>query len=145
MFEKILVPVDGSLTSWKALEKAKSLATLCHGDIVVAHIALTYSNTELYVNNVENDALNEESAHMKALGTKVLETAKKRMQGFSGKVDYVIEVGQPASEILMLSEKYKVTDIVIGCRGLGGVQEFFLGSVSTKVAQYAKVPVLIVK
>lgn len=35
--------------------------------------------------------------------------------------------------------------IVIGSRGLNAVAEFILGSVSSKVAMYAEVPVLIVK
>jgi nucleotide-binding universal stress UspA family protein len=145
MFKKIMVPVDGSVTSWKALEKAKALAELCHGDLVVAHVVLTYSNAELYVQEAGGDILDVERTTMKKLGTHVLDTAKSKMEGFSGKVEYVMEVGQPASQILNLAEKHEVTDIVIGCRGLGGIEEFLLGSVSSKVAQHAKVPVLIVK
>ena len=38
-----------------------------------------------------------------------------------------------------------VDSIVIGSRGLSGVEEFLLGSVSSKVSQYAKVPVVVVK
>ena len=33
----------------------------------------------------------------------------------------------------------------MGSRGLSGIAEFFLGSVSTKISQYANIPVLIVK
>lgn len=33
----------------------------------------------------------------------------------------------------------------MGSRGLSGITEFLLGSVSTKVTQYAEIPVLVVK
>ena len=38
MFEKILVPVDGSETSWKAMEEAKKLAEAFRGEMVVVNV-----------------------------------------------------------------------------------------------------------
>ena len=56
-----------------------------------------------------------------------------------------MEVGHPSERIIALSKKVQADAIVIGSRGLSGIAEFFLGSVSSKVSQYAAVPVLIVK
>lgn len=47
MFKKILVPVDGSSTSWRALETAKDLAVKYDGELIVAHIVQTYSSADL--------------------------------------------------------------------------------------------------
>ena len=49
------------------------------------------------------------------------------------------EVGHPSRRILAVCEDKQCDAIVIGCRGLSGIEEFFLGSVSGKVLEYSKV------
>ena len=56
-----------------------------------------------------------------------------------------MEVGHPSERILAVSKSKDADAIVLGSRGLSGIAEFFLGSVSSKISQYADVPVLIVK
>ena len=65
--------------------------------------------------------------------------------GFAGAADYKIELGHPSERILTISKAEKADAIVLGSRGLSGLAEFFLGSVSTKISQYSNIPVLIVK
>lgn len=67
------------------------------------------------------------------------------MKDFKGKAEFLLEVGHPSERIIAVSKEKACTSIVIGSRGLSGIAEFFLGSVSSKVSQYAAVPVLIVK
>lgn len=57
MFKKILVPVDGSSTSWRALETAKDLAVKYDGELIVAHIVQTYSSADLYINSLDQTAV----------------------------------------------------------------------------------------
>lgn len=47
------------------------------------------------------------------------------------------------TKLIALAKKNGSDSIVIGSRGLSGIAEFFLGSVSSKVSQYATIPVLI--
>ena len=54
-------------------------------------------------------------------------------------------VPQLSREWHAVADRIAADAIVIGSRGLSGIAEFFLGSVSSRVAQYAAVPVLIVK
>lgn len=56
-----------------------------------------------------------------------------------------MEVGHPSERILAAAKEAAADAIVLGSRGLSGIAEFFLGSVSSKIAQYATIPVLIVK
>ena len=49
MFEKILVPVDGSETSWRALEEAKTLATAFNGELVVVNVIQPYNNSAMLI------------------------------------------------------------------------------------------------
>jgi nucleotide-binding universal stress UspA family protein len=53
--------------------------------------------------------------------------------------------GSPAEVILSYAKEHGADVIVIGSRGLGGIREFVLGSVSHNVVQSARIPVLVVK
>ncbi len=55
------------------------------------------------------------------------------------------KVGQPASEIVRVAEEEGCDLIVLGSRGLSGVQAFLLGTASDCVAHHARCPVLVVK
>lgn len=144
MFEKILVPVDGSETSWKAMEEAKKLAEAFRGEMVVVNVIqpITMLHSWLCLRSATISQGNEE---LTKIGNSVLETAKEKMQDFKGKKEFLLEVGHPSERIIAVSKEKACTSIVIGSRGLSGIAEFFLGSVSSKVSQYASVPVLIVK
>ena len=72
-------------------------------------------------------------------------TRKEKLKDFKGKAEFDLEVGHPSERVLAVCKDKKCSAIVIGSRGLSGIAEFFLGSVSSKVSQYADVPVLIVK
>ena len=55
-----------------------------------------------------------------------------------------LETGHPAEVIVRLAETDGFDLVVLGSRGLGGVKEFLLGSVSNRVSHHARCPVLIV-
>ena len=61
------------------------------------------------------------------------------------KVSTKILEGRPADKIVETAKDDKTDLIVMGSRGIGGIREFFLGSVSDRVADEATCPVLIVK
>jgi nucleotide-binding universal stress UspA family protein len=60
------------------------------------------------------------------------------------KISTVLKEGRPADEIVKTAKEENFDLIVMGHRGLGRVKEFFLGSVSDRVADEAHCPVLIV-
>jgi len=53
--------------------------------------------------------------------------------------------GMPAEKILETAKKMKVDVIVVGSHGRHGAKKFLMGSVSSKVIEYATCPVLVVK
>ncbi|MDY0409746.1 universal stress protein [Paracerasibacillus soli] len=53
--------------------------------------------------------------------------------------------GKPANEITDFAKGKDIDLIIIGNRGLNGIKEFVLGSVSKKVVDEATCPVLVVK
>lgn len=54
-------------------------------------------------------------------------------------------LGRPADEIITVAKQKQADLIVMGAKGLGAVGRFFLGSVSTKVAQHSSCSVLVVR
>jgi nucleotide-binding universal stress UspA family protein len=145
MFKKILIPVDGSEGSWRALEQAVVLGEKFESTIIVANVIQPYNNAALLAIPLDHSTVQQGNSELEKIGDKVLEMAQEKMANYPHAVEYSLEVGHPSERIIALAKKVECDAIVLGSRGLSGIAEFFLGSVSSKVAQYASVPVLIVK
>ena len=145
MFKKILVPIDGSETSWHALEQAIVLGNKFDSELVVVNVIQPYNNAALLAVPFDYATINQGNSELEKIGDKVLGMAKEKIGGYARGVELILEVGHPSERIVSLARKSECDSIVIGSRGLSSIAEFFLGSVSSKVSQYATVPVLIVK
>lgn len=147
MFQKILVPVDGSDTAWKTLKTAAALASRFQGEIRVFTVMEPYNSLSLFQITLDQNLMDRSNREMKKASLAVLDTAKEKLTeyGFHGKVSYEDGEGNPAELILEKSREDGCDSVVIGSRGLSGITEFLLGSVSSKVSQYAEVPVFVVK
>ena len=137
MFQKILVPVDGSETGWKALKTAAVLGEKFQGELQV------FTVTEPYDENI----MDRSNRELKKASLAVLDAAKEKLTeyDFKGGASYEEKAGNPAELILEKSREDGCDSVVMGSRGLSGITEFLLGSVSSKVSQYAEVPVFVVK
>ncbi len=145
MFKKILVPVDGSEGSWRALNTAVEIGKKFNSELFVINVIQPYNNAALLAVPLDHATVSQGNNELEKIGDKVLELAQERLSGYEGEVKFALEVGHPSERIIAMAKKNEVDAIVIGSRGLSGIAEFFLGSVSSKVSQYATVPVLIVK
>ena len=135
---KILVPIDGSANSFKALNEAIYLARQCHGTITGLCIIPIYNiNLGKLLTSLKNQSQKEAKKFM-------AEAKKQCAQNgivFSEKIIY----GNQAWEITEFASYKKFDLIVIGSRGMSRVKEAFLGSVANMVVHKSKVPVLVVK
>ena len=145
MFEKILVPIDGSGPSWNALKTAEILAERFQGELIVLHAAEAFSSTELYVDKLPQGNPEKEQEWKTRIGSRILQEAQDRLKDFAGRKAFLLKVGYPSDVIVETAKQENATSIVIGSRGLSGIAEFLLGSVSSRVLQYAPIPVMIVK
>lgn len=147
MFKKIVVPVDGSESAWRALEQAAALGTKFEGELIVLTVIQPYNNAALLAVPLDHNIISQSNADLEQVGNEVLRRAEEYLGelAFAGKVSYKLEVGHPSERILAAARELAADAIVLGSRGLSGIAEFFLGSVSSKIAQYANIPVLIVK
>jgi len=138
MIKNILVPVDGSDGSDKAVTKAIGIAEVCGAKL-----------SFLYVANINQLAINAAlSQAILAAVTKAGETIIERAENMvpSGiECESFLETGSPAAVTLEFEEKLNADLIVMGSRGLGVVKGVLLGSVSQYVMERAKCPVMVVK
>lgn len=138
--QKILVAHDSSKSSDKALKKAVELSVNFNASLTVLAVIPELYLTEL--SDVDRnrilDALSKET-------TETMEKIRKSLSGKSIEVKTLIRQGDPAEKILETAQKMKVDLIVTGSHGRHGTKKFLLGSVSSKIVDYSKCPVLVVK
>jgi nucleotide-binding universal stress UspA family protein len=134
----ILVPMDGSKSSFKALTKAIFLAKKCNSSITAPYVLRTaFDNPNLiYVPQTQNELKKVET---------FLDTAKNQVTKNSIKFKKKIVFGHEAKEVIDFAQKGKFDLIVIGARGRGTIKQMLLGSVSTAIVHSSKIPVLVIK
>ncbi|AWB43382.1 universal stress protein UspA [Paenibacillus sp. CAA11] len=143
MYSKILVAYDGSKASNKALDRAIELAKLSpNAELEVIHV---FDFPRFYVAEGFAPVPATMNQEFYELAEKTVEEAKRRLEeaGMSGTVE--LAQGSAAEVILDYADKHDNDVIVIGSRGLGGIREFVLGSVSHNVVQHARIPVIVIK
>jgi len=130
MWERILVPLDGSNLAELALAYAEELAMVFGSEVVL-----------LYVSAPKE----EQYRHMHQL---YLEEVAKRVGGHVRKparVTTVVLSGEPAEEIINYAEKNKVSVIIMASHGRSGITAWVMGSVASNVLQTTEVPVLLIR
>lgn len=149
MIKKILVAIDGSKSSDNALDFALDLADKYSAQIVLVSVfnppTVSYLTSPAMV-YIPVDTT-KHSEEIRVYHDKMLSEALKRAKNFNKdlKVSKKLLEGRPADKIVETAKTGGFDLIVIGSRGLGGIKEFFLGSVSDRVADEATCPVLIIK
>ncbi|MFM7795776.1 MAG: universal stress protein [Candidatus Nitrosotenuis sp.] len=136
--KRIIVPMDGSKTSFRALAEAIEVARACHATILGIH-SIPFLPADFMPSVVPYKIYQKKEAG------KFFEDAKNRSAKLGILFSYAITYGSPVEQILAIAKKKKADLIVMGARGKGRVSELFLGSVSNAVLHKSSVPVLLVK
>lgn len=137
MYKHILVAVDGSENSQRAVKQVAELASLVDGAEVeaVSVIAIDVYSDMVY------DPIEAHGDTQREL----IEPALKALKESGVEPKITLLHGRPADELIRYAESSEADLLVIGSRGLNALQEFAIGSVSHKVIKHAKCPVLVVK
>lgn len=155
MFEKILVPLDGSEHSQRALETAIEIAKKFGSHMVLLHV---YSVTVTPVIVPEPTtvtpagvpvATSGEVAKMvdaaRDVGREILGEGKRNVETEGIEVDTMLKEGNSVQEIVKLAREGQFSLVVVGARGIHRIRELLMGSVSEGVAKNSPCPVLVVK
>ena len=139
LFEKILVPLDGSEHSIKALETAVQIAHKFNGKITLIHV---YSIGGLAVSPTPVRGFIEA---IRKVGASILADGEKKVKAEGVHVETLLMEGHTVEQIVKTCREGKFDLIVMGARGLSRIKEMLLGSVSDGVTRHACCPVLVVK
>jgi nucleotide-binding universal stress UspA family protein len=145
MYDRILVPVDGSPTSNLGLAEAIKLAKLTGARLLLLHA----------IDIAAVSVTPEASAAMPALfdamrdaGNEILAKARAAAEGAGAKAETVLVdtlAGRVSDLVVDQAKKWKADLIVIGTHGRRGVSRLLIGSDAEQVVRAAPVPVLLVR
>jgi nucleotide-binding universal stress UspA family protein len=155
MFEKILVPLDGSEHSVRALEISIQVAKQFSGKLILIHI---YSVTVRPIILPEPATLTppgvpvmtaEEVTRVadaaREAGNRILAEGERKAKADGVQVQTVLIEGHAVQEIVKTAREGEFDLIVIGARGISKIREILLGSVTDGVIHHATCPVLVIK
>ena len=146
MYQRILVPIDGSTTSNKGLDEAIQLARLTGAKLRLVHIVDTLSFATgfepytVYAGDV--------IPRMKEAGQQILDEGQRRVAEQGVAVDTLLfdSLANRVSDTVIEQAKAWDADlIVLGTHGRRGVGRFLLGSDAEQIARMASIPVLLVR
>lgn len=138
LFKNILVPIDGSDQALHSAEIAMNLAAQNGGKIHLIHIIRPsdYSFTGIDILDLVQKSAAE-------IITQAENSLKNMAAHENVTLTTEIAMGNPASVIVKRSKGFD--SIVIASRGLTGLSEILLGSVSNVVSHHAHCPVLLIR
>jgi nucleotide-binding universal stress UspA family protein len=134
----ILVPLDGSNYSQKALIQACDLAKNHRSNLILVYVV----DKPLSLNLLDRK---EYLGILRKFGEKVLIKGKETAKEEGIDATTIMKEGNIANEIVKLAKIKKCNLIIMGSKGLGATARFFLGSVSNKLANNSPCSILIVK
>jgi nucleotide-binding universal stress UspA family protein len=141
MFKNILIPVDGSDHAIHALDVACDLAQK-YG----ATLCLVHASPPLFTDVMMSEADIEAILMLRTqAGEAVLQRAKEHAEVCVSDITTELREAPDAEAILEVAATHNCDLIVMGTRGLGRLAGLLLGSVSQKVVQHARCPVLLVR
>ena len=139
MYNKILVPTDGSDFAKKAQKQALFLSKVSGAEIIA--LSVTENN---FVNGLP---LDDEVYQLNEILNERSEENLKEFDDLNEdnlKITHVIREGSPAKVILEVAKEEDVDLIVMGSSGKSGFDRFIMGSVADKVVNSAKCAVLVI-
>ena len=137
MFHKILVPVDGSEHSEKALSLVRELASKFDSEVLVFHVREKSvgkgGSWDVDLTEEEVDIAEEGAQGLVAEGVKAKSERQSELYGHA------------AQRIVRAADENSVDGIVMGSRGLSDWKGLLVGSVTHKVLHMASCPVVVVR
>ena len=138
---RILVPVDFSDSSARALRHAAKRAAESGGSLIIVYVVpadygwLGFGRNEL--RDLDRSLQRQASDRLRAFADENV--------GDDVAADLEVRVGQPAEQILAAARESQCDSIMVSTRGLTGLDRYLIGSVADRVARLAPCPVVLLR
>ncbi|NJK52961.1 MAG: universal stress protein, partial [Leptolyngbyaceae cyanobacterium SU_3_3] len=154
MINKILVAADYPQGNKLVFDSAVSLAKTTGADLMLLHVLdedepsfptmLSYADHPV-LDNYDYELYKKRFDDYRHKGIKFLQARAKEARTAGVNTEFRQLTGNPGREICQLASTWSADLILIGSRGLKGLKEMFLGSVSNYVTHHAPCSVLIIR
>lgn len=146
MYQRILVPIDGSPTAKRGLEEALAVAGLTHASVRLIHVVdqLPYSSGLDPTAGWSGDMY----AQLRDAGEAILDDGKAQVAAAGIPVDVALRdtfEGRVCDLVVDEAARWPADLIVIGTHGRRGPGRLLLGSDAEQILRLAPVPVLLVR
>lgn len=128
MFNKILVPLDGSRLAEQGLPYAQMLAGACGASVTLLRVTDPDARLPFTANQSASDYLKYTASNLKPIS-----------------VDTMEKIGKPAEVIVDIAKADRDCLIAMVTHGVTGPRRWLLGSIASKVVQAASNPILLVR
>lgn len=157
MYERILVPLDGSSTAAKALEQAEALAEKLNSTLILVRVVHTLGDlTSTATPSLASQAATSQdviarsdSAGEHAESRAYIANLSEALQRRGLKIETHVGEGAPAAEIVKTAQSANANLIVMTAYGAGGAhtrsQRAVFGGVADEVLRQSQVPVLLIR
>ncbi len=153
MFDNILVPLDGSELSERALPTAQILAEKFGATIHLIHVitreneyAAARGAESVLVAEMEMDTVRRLNEGRLDRGRKYVDQIASQLSGAGAKVESqdAIKEGDASQNIVDYVKDHHIDLVVMSTHGHGGVRRLLMGSVTDRVIRSCEAPVLVV-
>ncbi len=140
MLDRVLVPTDGSERSRAAVDRAVELAREVDAEVTVLSVM-----EEAAVEAEAYGGVPAEEGSARARAEDAAVEMAEHAAAADVDADPVLKAGDPAETIVDYADSGGFDVVVMGTRGLGGVERMLLGSVTDEVVRTSRAPVLTVR
>ncbi|AQL41470.1 hypothetical protein BV210_01515 [Halorientalis sp. IM1011] len=137
MYERILIPTDGSTGTAHVAMQAIDLAEQYDGTVYVLHVVDETASSLLEATGSKNE--------LEEQGQRAVERIERMAQVHGVDTVTEIETGDPATTILDYAGEIDADVIVAGTHGRSGVERRLIGSVAERLVRHADCPVMTVR
>ena len=144
MYQRILVPLDGSTLSEAVLPHAEKLARALNVEIVLLHVEVTPA-PEFAPRTSPFAPQPEEFKIMHADEKNYLKTMCSKLEHDGLRATYLLREGMVAETIMEAAETMQADVITMTTHGRSGILRLLLGSVAERVVHRSKIPVMLIR
>jgi nucleotide-binding universal stress UspA family protein len=139
--QSIVVGTDGSPSAELAVKRAAEIAK---GTGAVLHLVTAYPDVPGYREQIAGSA-KVEPIDLRTVAESVLAREARHLEEDGLKIETHASEGDPADVLITVGQEVSADMIVVGARGLTGIQRFLLGSVSSKLSHHSPISVMVVR
>lgn len=139
----LIVGVDRSESSTRAVQLAVRLAVLLDLRLIIAHV-IAWSPYSFQTPTENESRHRQRESEITAANEQIVVPMVALAAGLEGSVETVIRHGNPSETLLDLADEVGAAHVVVGRTGDSGLKVSLFGTVASRLAQHATVPVTVV-